>query len=329
MMNIDIHSHFIPDRFIEEVKKEPERYGIRFEQKGGMGYFLHKEGLTYPLLRSFFDVDEKLQHMDRMRLDMSVLSAPPTMFYYWSDFTTAKHVCRVFNDSVAELVTADPNHFQAMGIVPLHHIDEAILELKRCHHELGIRAIELGSHFEGIPFSDERFLPFFEAVAELDMLVFFHPYFLGHKKGLEPYYLTNLLGNPIDTTVAIAHIVLGGLLHKLPNLKLYFAHAGGFMPFQLGRLEHGYNVRTETKINLEESPAKHVRKLFFDTIIYHPKALQFLIDIQGEDNILLGTDFPFDMEEADPVSFISSVPGLRPEQRKKILGYNAARLLKI
>ncbi|MBA4493946.1 amidohydrolase family protein [Paenactinomyces guangxiensis] len=328
-MRIDIHSHFIPERFIEEVRKEPDRFGIQVEENGDLEFFNHKEGFKYPLFRTFYDVSAKLQDMEMKKLDMSVLSAPPTIFYYWSDLETTKLVCRIYNDSVSEFVRANPDRFAGMGIVPLNDPDEAILELQRCHDELGLNAIELGSHVEGVQFDDRRFLPFFQKVEELDMLVFFHPYYLGNKKGLESYYLTNLLGNLIDTSVSISHIVFGGLLQKFPKLKLYFAHGGGFIPYQVGRLEHGHKVRAETKLNLESSPTEDVRKLIFDTITFNPEALKFLIETQGEDRVVLGTDFPFDMGDEDPISLINSVKGLSVSQKRKIFGENAARLLKL
>jgi aminocarboxymuconate-semialdehyde decarboxylase len=328
-MIIDIHSHFIPEAFIDEVRKRPEELGIKIIRKENMDYFSHKEGFTYPLFPSFFDVQAKLKDMNQKKLDLSVLSAPPTIFYYWSDLDTAKLVCKIYNNSVSEFVRANTNRFAGMGIVPLHDMKEAIQELERCHNELGLKAIELGSHFEGVQFDDIRFRPFFKRAEELDVLLFFHPYYLGNKTGLESYYLTNILGNLIDTSIAISHIVFGGLLKEFPNLKLYFAHGGGFIPYQMGRLEHGYRVRDETQMKLKGSPTKDVRKLFFDTITFNSKALQFLIESHGEDQIMLGTDFPFDMGEENPVGLINTLKKLSSAQRRKIFGENAQRLLRL
>jgi aminocarboxymuconate-semialdehyde decarboxylase len=328
-LKIDIHSHFIPERFIERVKKDPNQFGIQVEQHEDLEYFNHKEGFKYPLSRTFYDVNAKLQDMETKKLDISVLSAPPTIFYYWSDIETAKLVCRTFNDSVSEFVRANPDRFAGMGIVPLQDTSEAVAELQRCHDELGLKAIEVGSHFEGLQYDDERFVPFFRKAEELDILLFFHPYYLGNRKGLESYYLTNILGNLIDTSVAISHIVFGGLLQRFPKLKLYFAHGGGFIPYQVGRLEHGHKVRGETKIHLALSPTKDVSKLIFDTITFNTDALQFLIQTQGEDHVVMGTDFPFDMGDVDPISHINSVTGLSPTQKRKIFGENAARLLNL
>jgi aminocarboxymuconate-semialdehyde decarboxylase len=328
-MKIDIHSHFIPEAFIESVRREPKRFRINIEQRGDLEYFVHEEGFTYPLFRTFFDLDAKLEDMQRKRLDISVLSAPPTIFFYSAGIETAKLVCRTYNNSVSQFVKANPNQFVGMAIVPLQDVEESVKELQRCHDELGLRAVEIGSNMEGVQYDDERFLPFFQKAAELSMLVFFHPYYMGSKKGLESYYLTNLLGNLIDTSVAASHIVFGGLLQQFPDLKLYFAHGGGFVPYQVGRLEHGYKVRTESKIKLGHAPAGDIKKMIFDTILFNPEALKFLIEIQGEDQIVMGTDFPFDMGDEDPVKSIESVPGISTLQKRKIFGENAARLLRL
>ena len=328
-MIIDIHSHYIPESFIERVKKDSERFRIKVERRGELDFFVHQEGFAYPLFESFFDIREKLIDMDRKRLDMSVLSAPPTLFYYWTDTETALEVCSMYNNSLAELVRAEPNRFQGMGIVPLQDVEASVKELQRCHDELGLKAVEVGSHVEGVQYDDPSFIPFFEKVVELDMLVFFHPYYIGNKPGLESYYLTNLLGSPIDTTMSISHIVFGGILQRFPNLKLYFAHGGGFIPYQMGRLEHGHLVRQEPRVHLEQNPIHDIKKLFFDTIVYQPDILKFLVDVHGVDNIVLGTDLPFDMGEEDPYGFVNKTIGLSNDQKRKILGENAARLLRI
>lgn len=329
MQIIDIHSHYIPDSFIQSVKKDPARFRIQVENRDGKEFFVHQEGFAYPLFETFFDMRKKIAEMDAKRLDISVLSAPPTLFYYWSDVETAAQVCRIFNNSVSEFVRANPNRFSGMAIVPLQDVQASVKELQRCHDELGLRAVEIGSHVEGLQFDDPSFLPFFEKAAELDMLIFFHPYYIGNKQNLESYYLTNLLGNPIDTTMAISHIIFGGLLQKFPDLKLYFAHGGGFIPFQMGRLEHGHRVRQEPKVHLKQNPIPDIQKLIFDTIVFRPEILRFLIEVHGEDQIVLGTDFPFDMGEENPYNFVSNTAGLNENQKRKILGENAARLLRL
>ncbi|MBP1153711.1 MULTISPECIES: amidohydrolase family protein [unclassified Paenibacillus] len=328
-MKIDIHSHYIPEAFIQKVKTDPTRFRIKVEQREGREFFVHQEGFAYPLFDSFYDVRTKIADLDAKRLELSVLSAPPTLFYYWTDVETASEVCRVYNDSVSEFVRANPGRFAGMAIVPLQDVEASVKELQRCHDELGLRAVEVGSHVEGRQFDDPSFMPFFEKAEELGMLVFFHPYYIGNKAGLEKYYLTNLLGNPIDTSVAISHIILGGLLQKCPNLKLYFAHGGGFIPYQMGRLEHGHRVRQESRVHLEQNPVQDIKKLIFDSIVFRPEMLKFLVDVQGEDQIVLGTDFPFDMGEEDPYGFVMNTAGLSDSQKRKIVGENAARLLRL
>jgi aminocarboxymuconate-semialdehyde decarboxylase len=288
---------------------------------------VHEQGFSYPLLEEFTNPEEKLRAMDRKGLDISVLSPPPTLFYYWTDAVQAAKIARLINDGIAEFVATNPDRFRAMATVPMQDTDAAIAELERVVSTYGFRAVEIGTSVENTQLADVRFRPFLKRVAELDVLVFTHPYYVGAKQGLEDYYLTNLIGNPYDSTVMIANLMFSGALEEVPTLKLCVAHAGGFAPYQIGRFEHGYRVRPESGAKAQTSPLQLIHRLYFDTITFNPKALRYLIDVVGEGNIVLGSDAPFDMADEAPLKSVESVPNLTNKEREAILSGTARKLL--
>lgn len=327
MPTIDIHSHVIPPSIVEAIEADPEGFSARIEGKGKERRVVHDQGYTYPLFEEFVDPAVKLQVMDRKGLDLSVLSPPPPLFYYWADARTGADIARLVNDGIAELVSANPDRFRGMATVPMQDAEAAIAELERMVSTYGIRAVEIGTSIEGTQLSDETFRPFLERAIELGVLILAHPYYVGAKQGLEDYYLTNLLGNPYDSTVMIANLMFSGLLDELPSLKVCVVHGGGFAPYQIGRLEHGHRVRSETRANTQTAPLELLRGLFFDTITFNPRALRYLIDLVGADQIALGTDAPFDMGDEDPLATIEAIPNLTGQERDAILSGTALKLL--
>lgn len=327
MPTIDIHSHVIPPSIVEAIEADPEGFSARIEGKGKERRVVHDQGYTYPLFEEFVDPAVKLQVMDRKGLDLSVLSPPPPLFYYWADARTGADIARLVNDGIVELVSANPDRFRGMATVPMQDAEAAIAELERVVSTYGIRAVEIGTSIEGTQLSDETFRPFLERAIELGVLILAHPYYVGAKQGLEDYYLTNLLGNPYDSTVMIANLMFSGLLDELPSLKVCVVHGGGFAPYQIGRLEHGHRVRSETRANTQTAPLELLRGLFFDTITFNPRALRYLIDLVGADQIALGTDAPFDMGDEDPLATIEAIPNLTGQERDAILSGTALKLL--
>jgi aminocarboxymuconate-semialdehyde decarboxylase len=323
MATVDIHSHAIPPSVIEAMQSDPERFMARVEGTGGERKVMHDQGYAYPLFAEFTDPAEKLRAMDRKKIDISVLSPPPPLFYYWADPDTAAGIARLVNDGIAGLVADNPERLRGMATVPLHDPKAAIEELERVVSTHGFRAVEIGTSVEDRQIADERFRPFFERATEFGVLVLAHPYYVGAKQGLEDYYLTNLLGNPYDSTVMIANIMFSGLLDDLPDLKLCVAHGGGFAPYQIGRLSHGHRVRTEARVKTQTSPAKLLGRLYFDTITFEPRALRYLIDLVGADHIALGTDAPFDMQDDDPLGTVDAIPNLTLEEREAIISGTA------
>ncbi len=326
-MNIDLHSHVIPRAFIEAIQKQPSRLMARIDGAGEGRKVVHEQGYVYPLFAEFTDVSAKIAAMDRKGLDVSVLSPAPPTFTYWAGEELAVEVTSLVNDGVADMVAARPDRLRGMGILPMQHPEAAIAELERIHAVHGFRAVEIGTGIEGVKLSDPRFRPVLRRAEELGVFVLTHPYYIGNKAGLEDYYLTNLIGNPLETALMVADLMFSGTLDDLPELKIGLAHGGGFVPYQIGRLVHGHAVRGETRARSQTSPLELLRRFYFDTVVFEPQAVSFLAGLVGAEKVFLGTDAPFDMGDETPLKTIADAPGLSDDQRARIAGGTALSLL--
>jgi len=323
-----MHSHFIPTLFADMIQKN-NNLTADIVYKDGEKFISHEQGYIYPFLPEFYDMDVKRQRMDELGIDMSILSPAPPLFYYWTDKETSKYVAQMVNDELFNFINKDTKRFSMMATVPMNSVEYAIEELERIYRKSNgtVKFVEIGTNIEGELISNPKFEPFFAKVVELNMTVFLHPYYVGNKSGLENYYLTNLLGNPFDTTIAAVHLMLSGFINKFPSLKICLAHAGGFLPYQIGRLQHGYNVREEPKEkNKETPPLELLKRFYFDSITFEQKSLEFLVNIVGADKVMVGTDFPFDMGEYTIVEKMHNLH-LSTENKEKIFHRNVTNLL--
>lgn len=325
---VDVHSHAFPREMLDLIRARPDEYGMRFEPAGGGERLVRTDGHVSPLFDEFHDVDAKVAGMDRKGIDVSVISPTPMIYFYWLAADRAAAASRVINDGIARMVAQRPERLRGMATLPLQDADAAVAELERVAKEHGFRAIELGCTIGNDQLADRRFRPVLKRAQELKVFVFTHPQYTGDERcGLAPYYLTNLIGHPLDTVVMAAHLMFSGTLDELPRLEIVLAHGGGYLPYQIGRLAHGYKVRKEPKVNGASSPRDLLRRFHFDALTHDDKALRFLVDLVGADRVILGTDAPFDMGEENPVARIMAVPGLSADDRARVLGLNALGLL--
>jgi aminocarboxymuconate-semialdehyde decarboxylase len=275
--------------------------------------------LTSPAIR--------LQVMDRMGIDVQVISPAPGHYCYWAEPGLGRDLARLTNDRVAAIAATAPDRFATMGTVPLQAPELACAELRRCVAELGMRGVEIGTNVAGEELSAPRLAPFFALAEELGVLVFLHPSGFTEGRRLAEHYFNNVIGNPLDSTVAVSHLIFGGVLDRHPGLKVCVAHGGGFLPFYAGRMDHAHAARSDCRQHIAHPPSTYLKRLHFDTIVFRPESLAHLVQLYGADHVLLGTDYPFDMGEDDPVGLVESTPGLKRSQKDAILGGNAARLL--
>lgn len=272
-------------------------------------------------------VEARLADMDAMGVDIQALSISPYQLFFWAEGALGKRAFRTINDDLAELVQAHPGRFLGLGAVPLQDTAAAVEELRRCATDLGFRGIEASTHVEGEEMSSPRLEPFWEAVEELEMVVFIHPTGFTHPDRFTEHYFLNTIGHPLEETVCAGRLIFDGVMERHPGLKIVFAHGGGFLPAYAGRFDHAYHAREDVRHGLPRPPSEYLSMFFFDTMVFDPGQLGYLIGKYGADHLLLGTDYPYDMGEADPLGLVGKVEGLTEEEVGLITGGNAARLL--
>ena len=324
---VDVHSHVFPREMFDLIRARPHDYGMHFADTPAGEKLLREDGHATPLFDEFFDADAKVAGMDRKGLDISVISPTPMIYFYNLDADRAATATRVTNDGVANMVAKRPDRLRGMATLPMQNTDAAVAELERVVKEHGFRAIELGCTIVGDQLAEKRYRPVLKRAQELKVFIFTHPHFTGDRCGLEPYYLSNLVGFPLDTVTMAAHLMFSGALDELPDLRIVLAHGGGYLPYQIGRLAHGYAVRKEPHAHKASSPRDLLRRFYFDALTHDDKALAFLIEQVGADRVTLGTDAPFDMGEETPLARLDTVPGLSAADRDRVLGLNALGLL--
>jgi aminocarboxymuconate-semialdehyde decarboxylase len=210
--------------------------------------------------------------------------------------------------------------------LPMQAPSQAADELRHAVRVLGLSGAQIGSNIAGKNLDDPELEPVWAAAAELGAFILLHPINVAGADRLSSYYLTNLIGNPLDTTIAAASLVFGGVLERHPTLKICLAHGGGFVPYQAGRFVHGWHVRAEPKSKLAKPPTESLKRFYFDTIVHSKEALAFLVGSAGADRVLLGSDYPFDMGMPEGVSQVRSL-SVPAAGQSAILGGRARVLL--
>ncbi len=322
----DVHAHAVPPRLVDRLRQTPEQLGVRLDDQGRvvLGTFTSR-----PFVSSLAHVQERLEAMDRQGIDVQVLSGWVEWLGYDLPGDEGARFARAQNEAMAELVRDHPTRFIGMATVPLQDGDLAARVLDEALRDLGLPAVQIGTQVAGRNLDLPSLEPFWSCAEEQGAFVLVHPLQsqVAGAERLEAYYFVNLLGNPFETTIAAASLIFGGVLERHPDLKVCLAHGGGFLPYQLGRLTRGFEVRAEARAHLGEDPRRSFERLYLDTILHDRDGLQALLRLVGADRLLLGSDYPFDMGEEDPVGRVYGLTGLREEERQHILTGNADRLL--
>jgi aminocarboxymuconate-semialdehyde decarboxylase len=320
-MQIDIHAHAIPFNCFDAVDSTGKHFGPGKIAgiKGG-----RKSSSPYRYTAQFWNLETRINDMIATSVDLQAISVSPTIVNY----ELGARYSGFLNDSITRMVKEDTKRFIGIADVPLQDPTEAVVELDRAVNKLGMKGIQILANISGRDIDAPELMPFYKEVQTLDVPVFIHPWPPSNNR-LDKYHLNTLIGNPWDTTVAAAHLVFSGVLDKLPGLKFCLAHAGGLVPYLRGRWEHGYNVRAEAKAVIKEPPSKYLPLFYFDTITHSDSLLEYLIKSVGSEKVLMGTDYPFDMADPEPVTRINRLKGIPQKNKRLVLGENAARLLKL
>ena len=328
MTTIDIHCHLATpaSRKVVEPYRRPEAEPYDFYM--GADSAAHNLTMVSRILPALTEPAARIEHMDRMGVDVQGLSTFVSEHFYWAPARRGAESARIQNDNLAGAVAAHPDRFVALGAtVPLQDIALAIAEMDRAVDELGFKGLQIGGTVDGANLDEPRFRPFWAAVEAKGVPVILHPNGFPESQRFGDYFLVNCIGNPLETMVAATRLIFSGLFEEHPGISMVLLHGGGYLPFYCSRSDHTWKVRPETRSRIPDHPPSHYMKMFhFDTVVFHPLYLRHLVEVVGVDHVLLGTDFPFDMSETDPLGLVAATEGFDDDDRAAISGGNAARL---
>ncbi len=328
-MKIDLHTHILPPSWPDLQK----RYGyggfVQLEHHGpGCARLLIDGKLFRDIADNCWDPERRLADCRETGVDVQVLSTVPVMFSYWARPEHTHDLARLLNDHLAEVVARYPRRFVALGTLPMQAPDLAILELNRCVKKLGFPGVQIGSHVNGWNLNHPNLLPIFQRAEQLGAAVFVHPWDMAGKDRMQEYWLNWLVGMPAETCLAICSLIFGGVLERLPKLRVCFAHGGGSFPGTLGRIEQGFKMRPDlVAVDNAKNPREYLKRIFVDSLVHDADALRLLLKQFGPERIALGTDYPFPLGENAPGKLIKSMKDVSPTARERMLAGTALEFL--
>jgi aminocarboxymuconate-semialdehyde decarboxylase len=272
--------------------------------------------------------DRRLTELDAMGIDFQLVMPPPPQCYYTVPLEIAVGAARMVNDGIAEFVGKKPDRFAGLGSVPMPDGNEAAKELERCVHKLGLKGAQILTNVAGRELSDPAFEPFWKKAEELSAFIVLHPSGFTEGKRFARFSFSNTIGNPLETTIALHYLIFDGVLERHPNLKILAVHGGGYLGAYPGRIDHAWGARSDAHGTLPQPPTSYLKKIYFDSVVFTPGQLAELVRLYGADHVIMGTDYPFDMADYDPIGHVASA-GLDASAVAAVAGGNAKRLLEL
>ena len=325
---VDVHAHLLPRSAIAAAEIGAEWFGSRIETDSlgrpeivtgdyrvSMGGPAHWES-----------IEQRITKMDAIGVDRQVISLNPILFRYYLDSSDAIECSKAVNDEIAAIVADRPDRFAGFGTLPMQDPGAAVGELERVMSTKGMVGVSVGTHVGGLNWDEPVLFPFLEAAEQSRALVFIHPSASRLKEALPRYHMRNFIANPTETTIAIGSLIFGGILDRLPGLRLLFAHGGGYACWAYARFDHGHEVRAEAREHIARLPSDYLTSMWYDSLVHGYGNLRQLVDVVGIDRVVLGTDFPADMGQPDAVSWIEG-SDLSTAEKDAVLGSNAEVML--
>ena len=270
--------------------------------------------------------DRRLTELDAMGVDFQLVMPPPQQCYYTVPVAIAVEAACIVNDGIADFVGKKPDRFAGLGSVPMLDGNEAAKELERCVSKLGLKGAQILTNVAGRELSDPAFEPFWKKAEELNALIVLHPLGFTEGKRFARFSFSNTIGNPLETTIALHYLIFDGVLERHPNLKILAVHGGGYLGAYPGRIDHAWGARSDAHGTLPHPPTSYLKKIYFDSVVFTPEQLAELVRLYGADQVIMGTDYPFDMADYDPIGHVASA-GLDAATVAAVAGGNAKRLL--
>ncbi len=328
-LTIDLHCHALTvaaERLVADCPQKLAERQIQPRMMGQESFEFTQNVMLKAAYPKLTDLAQRLADMDRMGVDMQLVSPAPNQYYYWADPDLARELCRTINEHIAALVAQHPDRLLGLGSVALQHPELSLQQLEYAVRQLGLRGVEVSSQVNGLELADPCFERFWARAEQLGCIVFLHPLGTSLGERVNRHYLSNTLGQPLETAVALSYLIFGGTLDRHPGLKLVAAHGGGYLASYIGRSDHAWQVRPDAR-GCQRTPSQYLKQILFDTIVYRPEQLRHLIAEAGVGQLVFGTDYPYDMAHYDVHALLEALPELSASDRAAILGGNAARLL--
>jgi aminocarboxymuconate-semialdehyde decarboxylase len=330
MRTIDVHAHLVPQGLWRAVENGNAWHGIRYEPGPGPG-LLVMEGkrslVPSPKLR--FAPEERLQDMDAQGIDMQVVSIHTPLFSYHLTAAQGLQLARDVNDEIAAMTRQWPQRFAGLATLPVQDIGVAVDELDRAVHVLGLKGAELDTVVNGSNWDEPQYLPLFKAAEAMGAVLFFHPQPQDNllRQRTDRYGLSNSIGVIVEDALIVATLIFGGIFDACPDLKVCIAHGGGPACFGMGRMDRGWQVRSEARHHILHPPSRYQHRLYYDCLTDSEAGLRFLIDHVGADRVVLGSDWPFVGWDPSPVGWVQKCQSLSQDEKDKILWKNLESLL--
>ncbi|MGW1672393.1 amidohydrolase family protein [Streptomyces sp. NPDC002324] len=324
---IDVHAHLLLPQVEEAVAGNPGLAAARRldARRNGPEALAVNGRMVRDRIPRLTDVEARLTAMDASGIDVQLVSPSPSHYHYWADENLARTVWELANAGTAAHVAQAPDRLHGLGLVPLQHPDLAVEALDHALG-LGLRGVEISSHAPGRELSDPAYDTFWAHAETSGAVLFLHPFGCTLDERLDRWYLSNTVGQPTENAVALSHLIFSGVLDRHPGLKVIAAHGGGYLPTHIGRSDHAWRARADTR-GCASEPSSYLKRLYFDSLVHDPHVLRELIRVAGPGRVLLGSDFPFDMGTEDPVGALRAAMDLPDSHFHAVRGGNAAALL--